>query len=93
MLNRRPMIALIAALCLWAPSLKAFLTEQIDVVPAATRFLAAFGVAWIGVTILGIIVAGYGNAGPAEPPTPRRRRSDHPDGNVPAEVLEPEPEP
>ena len=79
MLTRRPLIALLAALALSAASLKAYLAGAIDLSTAGIRFLVAFIVAWIGVTILGIVVAGYGNIRPAtdeQPVPPRRRRTD-----------------
>ena len=84
MLHRRPLIALVAALALWGASLKAFLTGGIDLTTAGVRFLVAFALAWVGVTILGTVVAGYGYdpTGPAERrnepagSSPRRRRTD-----------------
>src|SRR4051794_5082314 len=79
MLTRRPVYALVAAMLLWAPTLKAFLGGGIDVYAVCTRFLVAFAVAYVGVTILGLIVAGYGQPVPpaAEAdPLPRRRRAD-----------------
>ena len=81
MLHRRPLIALVAALALWAASLKAFLTGGIDMTTAGIRFLVAFAAAWVGVTILGTVVAGYGNQ-PAST-SPRRRRTDPSDGAEP----------
>src|SRR5881394_976096 len=85
MLRRRPLIALVAALALWAASLKAYLTGGIDLTSAGIRFLVAFAAAWVGVTVLGTVVAGYGRgpSGPAErrtaatpEPSPRRRHTD-----------------
>ena len=80
MLHRRPLIALVAALMLWAASLKAFLTGGIDLTTAGVRFLIAFAVAWVAVSLLGMVVAGYGKDPTV--PSPRRRRSDatEPDG-------------
>ena len=74
MLARRPVIALVVAIAIWAPSLKAFVSGAVDIFPVATRFLVAFGVAYVGVTILGMVVAGYGQAVSAD--QPRRRRQD-----------------
>jgi hypothetical protein len=76
MLARRPAYALFAALALWAPTLMGFVQNQIDITTAGMRFLAAFAVAWIGVTVLGMVVAGYGNVEP-----PRRRASDFEPGD------------
>ena len=75
MLTRRPLIALVAALALWVASLKAYLTGAIDLSTAGIRFLVAFAVAWVGVTVLGTVVAGYGKQEPTES-SPRRRSSD-----------------
>ena len=74
MLHRRPLIALVAALMLWAASLKAFLTGGIDLTTAGIRFLISFIVAWVGVTIFGLVVAGYGKETTTR--LPRRRRTD-----------------
>jgi len=51
---------------------RGFLRGAIDVDSAGIRFLVAFAVAWIAVTILSVIVAGYGG----QPPAPRRRKND-----------------
>jgi len=72
MATRRPAIALFAALAMWAPTLRGFLRGAIDVDSAGIRFLFAFAVAWIAVTIVSVIVAGYGG----QPPAPRRRKND-----------------
>ena len=86
MLTRRPLIALVASMLLWAPSFKQFLAGAIDVDSVCTRFLVAFAVAYVGVTILGIIVAGYGSndiePAPIDVDVPRRRRSDFDDSMV-----------
>ena len=86
MLTRRPVIALVASMLLWAPSFKQFLAGAIDVDSVCTRFLVAFAVAYVGVTILGIIVAGYGaddtEVVQLEADVPRRRRSDFADPMV-----------
>ena len=71
---------MVATLALWAASLKAYLTGGIDLTTAGIRFLFAFAAAWVGVTVLGMLVAGYGKE--TTPSSPRRRRSDavEPDG-------------
>src|SRR4051812_36621008 len=84
MFARRPLMALTAALLLSATSIKAYLAGGIDMVTAGTRFLVAFVVAWVGVTILGMVVAGYGSVtNPAIEPMPGRRRSDPVPDSVP----------
>ena len=69
---RRPIWALVTALVMWAPSMKAYVTGAVDLVTAGTRFLVAFIVAWIGVSILCMVIAGYGNV----THHPRRRVND-----------------
>ena len=76
---RRPMIALVAAIAIWSPTLRGFVRGSIDLSTTATRFLLAFALAWVGVTVVAIIVAGYGG----QPPGPRRRRTDLPADTVP----------
>lgn len=78
MLAHRAAIAFCAALCLWYPSGTAFVHSNLDLVTTAIRFLLALSVSWIGVTVLAMVVAGYGT--PATPDAgdehPRRRASD-----------------
>jgi hypothetical protein len=62
----RPAIAFFAALLLWAPSANAFVHGNLDVAPTGVRFLVALTVSWIGVTVLAMIVGGYGNHAAAE---------------------------
>ena len=72
MYGRRPAIALVAAIAIWAPTLRGFLHGSIDLSSTATRFLLAFAFTWVGVTVVTIIIAGYGG----QPAGPRRRRTD-----------------
>jgi hypothetical protein len=64
----RPTIAFLVALALWAPSGNAFVHGNLDVVPTGVRFLVALTVAWVGVTLLAMIVGGYGEQEPSDRP-------------------------
>ena len=67
MMARRPLYAFVLALILWAPSAKGFLHDNLDLTTTAVRFLIALAASWIGITILALVVAGYGKtAAPAE---------------------------
>jgi hypothetical protein len=80
MFARRPLYAFVAALALWAPSGNSFIHDNLDLTTAAVRFLIALALSWIGVTVLALVVEGYGKG--AEPDIeelPRRRASDHSD--------------
>ena len=83
MFARRPLYAFVAALVVWAPTANGFVHDNLDLTTTALRFVIALVVAWIGVTILALVVDGYGHKhGPIEPPDherPRRRASDRSD--------------
>jgi hypothetical protein len=76
MLARRPVIAFVSALLMWSPSAFAFVHEDLDLVNAAVRFLVALTVAWVGVTILALVVEGYGAPAQPRPLAPKRRKTD-----------------
>ena len=56
----RPTIAFLAALAIWSPSANAFVHGNLDVAPTGIRFLIALAVSWVGVTVLAMVVGGYG---------------------------------
>ena len=57
----RPTIAFVMALAMWAPTASAFVHGNLDVAPTGIRFLLALGASWLGVTLLAIVVGGYGH--------------------------------
>jgi hypothetical protein len=81
MLARRPLYALVLALLVWAPSANGFIHENLDLTTTAVRFLIALAVAWIAVTVIALVIDGYGKTpGPVEEAPaelPRRRTTDH----------------
>ena len=86
--HRRPAIALVTAIAFWTPTLRGFLRGSIDLSSTAIRFLLAFLLAWIAVTVVMIIVSGYGG----QPTGPRRRRTDHAGDAVPVQPTDVDPE-
>ena len=57
----RPTIAFVAALAMWIPTANAFVHGNLGVVPTGLRFVIALAASWIGVTILALVVGGYGD--------------------------------
>jgi hypothetical protein len=73
----RPGVLLFAA-AMAAPALwRAFVTGELDVTSALTRFLLAVPAAVLMLAALRFVTAGYGRA-KASTATPARRRTDHP---------------
>jgi len=62
---------LVTSLVLWFPSMQACLRGDLDLTPAALRYLAALTVARIAMNFLARLVNSYGGAQPADPPAPR----------------------
>ena len=81
MLARRPLYAFIAALVVWAPTANGFVHDNLDLTTTALRFVIALVVAWVGVTLLALVVDGYGrHHEPVDHAEARRRRAtDHDD--------------
>jgi len=79
-------IALVLSLVLWWPTLRGLLAGNVDITIAGLRYLAALGLAWLGVYFIATLVAGYGReprpAPPGRPagsqPAPGRRAEDAP---------------
>ena len=74
-------VALILSLVLWWPTLRALLAGNVDITDAGMRYLAALGLAWLGLYFITTLVAGYGrDPRPAPPPAtgaaPARRADD-----------------
>lgn len=78
-------VSLVLSLLLWWPTLRGLLAGDIDITDAALRYLAALGLAWLGVYGVATLVAGYGHEPrpaprpPAGDSHPGRRTSDTPD--------------
>ena len=62
--------SLVTSLVLWYPSMQACLRGDLDLTPAALRYLAALTVARIAMSFLARLVNAYGAAQPADPPPP-----------------------
>jgi hypothetical protein len=62
--------SLVTSLVLWYPSMQACLRGDLDLTPAALRYLAALTVARIAMNFLARLVNAYGGAQPADPPPP-----------------------
>jgi hypothetical protein len=60
--------SLVTSLVLWFPSMQACLRGDLDLTPAALRYLAALTVARIAMNFLARLVNTYGAAQPADPP-------------------------
>ena len=61
----RPTIAFLVALAIWSPTANAFVHGNLDIAPTGIRFLIALAVSWFGVTVLAIVIGGYGHHGAA----------------------------
>ena len=62
--------SLVTSLVLWYPSMQACLRGDLDLTPAALRYLAALTVARIGMNFLARLVNAYRAAQHADPPSP-----------------------
>ena len=67
--------SLVTSLVLWYPSMQACLRGDLDLTPAALRYLAALTVARIGMNFLARLVNAYGAAQHADPPPPNAEPS------------------
>jgi hypothetical protein len=63
-------ISLILSLVLWWPSLTAALHGGLDITVAGLRYLAALGVSWVCVYLLGSLFTAYGRGAPSSQPAP-----------------------
>lgn len=61
---------LVTSLVLWFPSMQACLRGDLDLTPAALRYLAALTVARIAMNFLARLINTYGAAQHADPPPP-----------------------
>ena len=74
----RPAVVLLATVMAGPALWHAFVTEELDVTSALSRFLLAVAAAALMLAALRFVTAGYGSAEPA----PVRRRTDRPDGDA-----------
>ena len=76
---------LVTSLLLWYPSMQACLRGDLDLTPAALRYLAALTVARIGMNFLARLVNAYRVPELADPPPPESRETPAPTSASPAD--------